>query len=215
MRKRLPLALAFVLILSLLSGCSGNKINPSGQTSGSNANPSSAVNASTYPSINKSDFLSSSSIKLTKETRTALFSFKTPENWGVTNALTDTNPMIYFNYKDESHNDGGVFNLEYNTTPGEKMPGIAALISWALPNHTQVNKISRVTGVKYDAYLIELDQSQPAASGDTTVTHWAYILLVDRSRSNDERFSAIEVALNKELASSADAVKVADSVVIK
>jgi hypothetical protein len=220
--KKVFLTLFVVLILVILEGCSSSpnkNINVSVPVKDENSqitssSSSSSTRGNKYPVIDQSTLASSSTIVLKKPLETKLFALSVPESWTVTNEGDATSPMnqyILFNKKSDDIYGGGVMRQEWNALPSESNPDLQTFLREMLPNHASATETDQLTGFFTDTYLMKVDESMPAASGQTNVTHWTYIIFIDKNNSITTKRVAYELFFNTDLASEADAVKIAES----
>lgn len=183
------------LIALLLTGCTNSSVK------------SSQIK---YPIINYSNLASSSTIKLSQKVKTKFFSISIPASWNV-NEISNPSGSLYFNKKSDTDFSGGIYCQEYDVNKGESMPETDALLHWMLPNHSVIKNTTQISGLSTDTYLLQVEQSQPAATGDLRTTNWTYIIFFDRNKTTNTKFVAFELFLNTNIASEADAVKIASS----
>jgi hypothetical protein len=195
-----------------------NGVSANSSSSNGNMNSTESSSASSeisYPVIDQSTLASSSKLILNQTVTTNLYTISVPESWDVKNLGNTENsplvPMLYFNMKSDTVYGGGIYLQESDAVAGQTIPNMDDLLQGMLPNHTVITDKERLTGLFTDAYLLKVDQSLPAASGDTTVTHWTYIILVDKNQTTTTKLVGYELFFSSDLASEADAVKVADS----
>jgi hypothetical protein len=220
--KNLFLPLLVALILVILEGCSSapNKNinisvpvkNETSQITNNSSSPS--YQGNNYPVIDQSTLSSSSTIVLKKALKTNLFAISVPESWTAANEGNSISPMnqyILFNKISDDIYGGGVMRQEWNALPGESNPKLSMFLMWLLPNNASAAETVQLTGFFTDTYLMKVDKDMPATSGKTNVSHWTYIIFIDKNNSTPTKFVAYELFFNNDLASEADAVKIAES----
>jgi hypothetical protein len=123
-------------------------------------------------------------------------------------------PSLYFNRKSETISEtvfGGSILYQESLGGGVEPTKIMdEMLQGMLPN-PDITDTKRLTGLFTDAFLLKVDQTQPAASRDTTVTHWTYVILVDKKKTTATNLVGYELFFKSDFASEADAVKVAES----
>lgn len=219
-KKAFPALLIGVCIPVILVGCSHSKkidapVSVKSITSQiASSVPSSSAQENSHTVIDQTTLAASSTLTLNQTVKTTRFTVCVPKSWGWRDLGDTATPMLYFNMKSNTDFGGIIYMAGYVSNESGQDTDFAdyAIRSILLPNHLAVDpKEYQLTGLFTDAYLLKVDQGKPTTSGDTTITHWTYIFLVDENQTTATKFSTYVLAFNTYFASEADVAKIAGS----
>lgn len=123
------------------------------------------------------------------------YTLEVPSDWKVNSIMAPDDSVAELTFKKGGNLIGGVQIVSYE--PGQPLP---------LPNHSVTKSKKNIDGLLTEAVLINLDMSQPAASGDTSIENENHLYLIFK----DDKV-AYEIYANTKYVDAKELIKIAKS----